>query len=273
MARTCSPDTQYRCPSIERLLDPERMDNFGFEVFTHAIEAAGLGLRYRVDETNTAADRGAPGVSDVAASATWTLETLFNAACPQPPDHPGANATCRIGASGVNFHNSERNAFFKPEEGNAYYNAIRYDPTPAAGAPAPGPSYYALLLFAQLAQGATGLHPVAAPVEAWELDAGTRHRLFLINDGAAPVTVGVRTHAARVAIDRMTPYDPSGAGRTLDAPEVRVDGRAVAPDGTFPGLAPTTSTPAPAACRSRSRPAKRPSSPRERVTEPGAARS
>lgn len=246
LARTCSPDTQYRCPSIERLLDPERMDNFGFEVFTHAIEAAGLGLRYRVDETNTAAARGAPGVSDVAASATWTLDTLFNAACPQPPDHPGANATCRIGASGVNFHNSERNAFFKPEEGNAYYNAIRYDPTPRAGAPTPGPSYYALLLFAQLAEGTTGLRPVAVdgpvPVTGWEVRAGSQQRVFLINNGATPVTVEVSTPAARVITDRMTPYDPTGAGRTLDAPDVRVDGQAVAPDGTFPGLAPTTAT-------------------------------
>jgi hypothetical protein len=246
LARLCSAGTQYRCPSIERLLDPERMDNFSFEVFTHAVQAAGLGLRYRIDETNTAANRGAPGVSDVAASATWTLDTLFDAACPQPPDHPGANVTCAIGATGVNFHNSERNAFFKPEEGDAYYNPIRYDPTPQAGAPTAGPSYYALLLFAQLAEGATGLRPVAvdgsAPVAAWEMSAGSQRRAFLINNDAAPVTVEVRTPAARVSADRMTPYDPTGAGRTLDAPDERVDGQAVAPDGTFPGLAPTTAT-------------------------------
>jgi hypothetical protein len=246
LARSCSASTEYRCPSIERLLDPERMDNLGFEVYTHAIQAAGLGLRYRLDETNTAAGRGAAGVSDVAASATWTLDALFNAACPQPPDHPGANATCRIGATGVNVHNSERNAYFKPEEGNAYYNAIRYDPTPSAGAPTPGPSYYALLLFARLAEGTTGLRPVTVdgpvPVTAWEVRAGSQRRLFLINNGAAPATVGVLAPAARVTTDRMTPYDPTGAGRTLDAPDVRVDGQAVAPDGTFPGLAPTTAT-------------------------------
>ena len=44
--------------------------------------------------------------------------------------------------------------------------------------------------------------------------------------------------AARYGLDRMTPYDPTGAGRTLDAPEVRIDGRAVAPDGTFGPLVP-----------------------------------
>jgi hypothetical protein len=93
LARTCTTDP-YRCPSIERLLSQERMDNFDYEVYTHAGEAARHGLAYRMDETNTAAGRGAPGVSDVAASATWTLDTLFNAACPQPPDEPGANADC-----------------------------------------------------------------------------------------------------------------------------------------------------------------------------------
>ena len=145
LARTC-PTDPYRCPTIERLLSQERMDNFGYQVYLHATEAARRGLRYRMDETNTAAGRGAPGVSDVAASAIWTLDTMFNAACPQPPDQPGANADCHVGATGVNVHNSEVRAYFFPQEGNAYYNAIRYDPTPAVGAPTPGPSYYALLL-------------------------------------------------------------------------------------------------------------------------------
>jgi hypothetical protein len=38
----------------------------------------------------------------------------------------------------------------------------------------------------------------------------------------------------------MTPFDPTGAGRTLDAPAVRIDGRAVAADGSWPGFAPET---------------------------------
>ena len=64
LARTC-PTDPYRCPTIERLLSRERMDNFDYQVFTHATDAARQGLRYRMDETNTAAGRGAP------ASATW----------------------------------------------------------------------------------------------------------------------------------------------------------------------------------------------------------
>jgi hypothetical protein len=247
MARTCASDP-YRCPTIERLLSQERMDSFGYEVYTHATEAARRGLRYRMDETNTAAGRGAPGVSDVAASATWLLDTLFNAACPQPPDQPGANADCHLGATGVNVHNAEVRSYFAPQEGNAYYNAIRYDPTDAVGPPTPGPSYYALLLFSRLAQGTSGLRPVAvdatgpagASLRAWAVRGNrSERRLFLINKGSAPVTVALQAPGARVGVNRMTPFDPTGSGRTLDASDVRVDGQAVAADGTFPALAPT----------------------------------
>ena len=40
-------------------------------------------------------------------------------------------------------------------------------------------------------------------------------------------------------MNRMASYDPTGAGRTLDAPAVRIDGREVAADGTWPGFRPT----------------------------------
>ena len=243
MARTCASDP-YRCPTIERLLSQERMDNFDYQVYLHATEAARRGLRYRMDETNTAAGRGAPGVSDVAASAAWTLDTMFHAACPQPPDQPGANADCHVGATGVNVHNSEVRAYFFPQEGNAYYNAIRYDPTPAAGAPTPGPSYYALLLFARLARERPTCVPSrwtpAVPVSAWEVrTTRSDRRLFLVNKGSTPVTVNVPAPRSVIEMNRMTPYDPTGAGRTLDARDMRIDGHAVASDGTFPGLEPT----------------------------------
>jgi hypothetical protein len=246
LARTC-PTDPYRCASIERLLSQEHMDSFDYEVYTHATDAARQGLRYRMDETNTAAGRGAAGVSDVAASAAWTLDTLFHAACPQPPDQPGANADCHLGAAGINVHNAEVRAYFFPEEGNAYYNAIRYDATPAAANPTPAPSYYALLLFALLAQGTGGLRPLSVnptgaagvSVSAWEVRAGAQRRLFLINKGATPVTVGADVPGYSADLDRLTPYDPTRAGRTLDAADMRLDGRAVAPSGAFPGLAST----------------------------------
>ncbi|MBQ0895721.1 hypothetical protein KBX37_21920 [Micromonospora sp. U56] len=247
LARTCTND-QYRCPTIERLLSEERVDNFAYQVYTHATEAARHGLGYRMEEFNTAAGRGAPGVSDVAASAVWALDAMFQAACPQTPDQPGVNAECRTGAVGVNFHNAEVRAFYFPEEGNGYYNAIKFDPSPEAGAPTAAPEYYALLLFAQLAQGSNRVRPLDlsefAPADShisgWQVDQRDNHRLFLMNKDSGPVTLTVPAPGARYTVNRMTPYDPTGAARTLDAPSVRIDGQQVAADGTWPGFQPTT---------------------------------
>jgi hypothetical protein len=244
LARGCTTDP-YRCASIERLLSDERLANLGYQVFTHAVEAGRHGLSYRLQEINTAAGRGVDGVSNVAASATWTLAMMFEAACPQSPNAPGANADCATGAVGVNLHNAELRAWFFPEEGNAFYNAIAYDPSPAAGAPAAAPPYYALLLFSRFAHDTRGLRPVAvapadARVRAWQVDAGrSERRLFLVNLADGPRTVTVAARGARYLLDRMTPYDPTGAGRALDAPQVQIDGRSVAADGSWPGFAPT----------------------------------
>ena len=248
LARGCTTD-EYRCASIERLLSDERFANLAYEVFTHAGMARDRGLAYRLQETGTAAGRGVDGVSNVAAAATWALAAMFETACPQPPNAPGANASCATGAVGINLHNAEVNRFFFPEEGNAFYNTIAYDPSPAAGAPAAAPPYYALLLFSRFAQGMGGLRPVApapgsnpaARVKAWQVDAGREgRRLFLVNLSDRPLTTAVAAPGKRYELNRMTPYDPTGAGRTLDAPQVRIDGRAVAADGSWPGFAPTT---------------------------------
>jgi hypothetical protein len=241
LARGCATD-EYRCASIERLLSDERFDNLAYEVYAHATEARRHGLDYRLQETGTAAGRGVDGVSNVAASAIWALAAMFEAACPQPPDAPGANADCATGAIGINLHNAEVNQFFHPEEGNAFYNAIAYDPSPAAGAPTAAPSYYALLLFARFAQETSGLRPVAVSpqLKAWRVDAGSQQRLFLINTADHPQAIAVAGLGGRYALDRMTPYDPTGAGRTLDAPAVRIDGQSVAADGSWPGFAPET---------------------------------
>jgi hypothetical protein len=243
LARGCTND-DYRCPSIERLLSDERMANLAYNVYAHALEAGRRGLVYRLQETNTAAGRGVDGVSNVAASAIWALAMMFESACPQPPNAPGANATCATGAVGINLHNAEVARFFFPEEGNAFYNAIDYDPSPAAGPPAAAPPYYALLLFSQFAQDTRGLRPVAvtpadARVKAWRVqDDDGEQRLFAVNMADGPRTVSIDAGSRGYTLDRMTPYDPTGAGRTLDAPQVRIDGRAVAADGSWPGFAP-----------------------------------
>lgn len=242
LARTCASDP-YRCPTISALLDRDRTESLAYNTYVHAGEAAKRGLGYRLEEINTAAGRGADGVSNVAASAIWALDTMFNVACPDPPDNPGANVDCGTHAVGVNFHNAEVNAFWKPEEGNAYYNAINFDPSNAMGGPTAAPEYYAMLLFSRFAQGTKGLQPVATnpsgAISAWRLQGnGSERRVFLINKSDHPVDVELTEPGTTYLLDRMSPRDPNGTGRKLDAPQMMIDGRQVASDGIWPGFRP-----------------------------------
>jgi hypothetical protein len=222
VARRCAGDA-YRCATIPRLLSEERMANLRHAVSEHVRAAARHGLPYRVEEVNSAANRGVHGVSDVAASAIWALDAMFNAA--------------GSGAIGVNFHDAEVRAFSVPQEGNAYYNPIAYDPTAAMGAPTAAPEYYALLLFARLAQGAHGLRRAdvgSGDVSAWQLESAAERRLFLINKADHAVAPRLAAPGGSCVIDRMSPV-----GGGLDARHVVIDGRAVAADGTWPGFQPT----------------------------------
>ena len=219
-SRACRTD-RYRCASIRRLLSDGRMATFAAVVREHAGQAARHDVAYRVAEINSAAGRGVERVSDTAGSALWALDAMFTAA--------------RHGAVGVNFHNAEVRAFLHPEQGNAYYNPIRYDPGPARGAPSPAPMYYALLLFAGFAQGGRDLRPAAlppGPLKGWQLGAT---RLFLINRAARGTTVNVEASASTCDVHRLTPHDLDGR-RKLGAPAVTIDGRRVRPDGTWPGF-------------------------------------
>jgi len=213
--------------------------------------AAQRALPYRLDETNTSARQGTPGVSDVAASAIYALDMMFHLACPQPPDLPGANTECAAaGGVGMNLQNAARNGNANPEQGNAYYNVIYFDSSDAMGPPVPAPEYYGALFFAHFAQGTSGLRRVqvagqdAASISVWRVEAGANERrLFLINKSVSSITTSVANVAAGSLMSRMTPFDPTGAGLVLDAASLKIDGRQVQADGTWPGFAPTTESP------------------------------
>ena len=209
------------------------------------------GLPYRLEETNTAARQGVVGVSDVAASAIYALDMMFHVACPQPPHLPGVNADCTVGGVGMNLQNAARNGNTNPSQGNAFYNVIYFDSSDAMGPPVPAPEYYGALFFAHFAQGTSGLRPVAvagqdaASISAWRVEAGANERrLFLINKSVSTITTSVANVASGSLMSRMTPFDPTGAGLVLDAASLKIDGRQVRADGTWPGFAPTTESPA-----------------------------
>ena len=250
-ARNCSAQQPWRCATIPLLLGKEHMDALDFLVYTHGTWATQHGLPYRLEETNTAARQGVTGVSDVAASAIYALDMMFHVACPQPPHLPGVNADCTVGGVGMNLQNAARNGNTNPSQGNAFYNVIYFDSSPAMGPPVPAPEYYGALLFAHFAQGTNGLRPVAvagqdaASISAWRVEAGANERrLFLINKSTSSLTTSVANVAPGSLMSRMTPFDPTGAGLVLDAASLKIDGRQVQADGSWPGFAPTTVSPA-----------------------------
>ena len=217
LARGCATD-EYRCATIERAAlrrAPRQPRLRGL----HARRRwRRRGLDYRLQETGTAAGRGVDGVSNVAASATWALAAMFETACPQPPNAPGRQRGCATGAVGINLHNAEVNAFFAPEEGNAFYNAIAYDPSPAAGAPSAAPGVLRAAAVRAIRPG----HARAAPAcrrrgprsstpgrsTPWR-----ERRVFLINLSAVALTAALAASATARLQDR--PHDavrPDGRG-------------------------------------------------------------
>ena len=250
-ARNCSTQQPWRCATIPLLLGKEHMNGLDFLVYTHGSMAKQHGVPYRLEETNTGARQGIVGVSDVAASAIYALDMMFHVACPQPPNLPGANADCTVGGVGANLQNAARNGNTHPEQGNAFYNVIYFDSSDAMGPPVPAPEYYGALFFAHFAQGTNGLRPVAvggqdaASLSAWRVEAGANERrLFLINKSVSTLTTSIANIAPGSLMSRMAPFDPTGAGLLLDAASLTIDGRQVQPDGSWPGFAPSTVSPA-----------------------------
>jgi hypothetical protein len=121
------------------------------------------GAAFRLDELNSVACKGEPGVSDTFASALWVLDTLFSLA--------------RSGVDGVNIHTL-------PE---AAYRLFTFTETNGQWQATVKPEYYGLLMFGQAAPPGSRLLPVspsATPdLRAWatRLGDGEVH-VVLIND-------------------------------------------------------------------------------------------
>jgi hypothetical protein len=172
-------------------------------------------------------------------------------------------------AWGVNLHNAEVGAFFAPEAGNAYYHAIAYGPTPAVGSP----GCHAGVLRDAAVRALRASHdrtPARARVQrpadrrAAQGVASRRRSLGTPavphHKGDRPVTLNVKARASWFTLSRMTPLDPAGLGRTLDAPMVRVDGREVSPTGAGRGSSRRPGRSSASASGAPSAPARRPSS-------------
>ncbi len=152
-----------RYPSIPDLLAPASsrglLNGAGGEIaYAHR-----RGATFRVDELNSVACKGMPGVSDTFASALWVMDTLFSMA--------------RSGVDGVNIHTL-------PE---ASYRLFTFTDTNGHWTANVKPEYYGLVMFNQAAPPGSRLLPVSTPstpdVRAWATRARNGEiRVLLIND-------------------------------------------------------------------------------------------
>jgi Glycosyl hydrolase family 79 C-terminal beta domain len=114
-------------PTIPNLLNPSSSRNLLKGAAPYIALAHRHGATFRVDELNSVACKGQPGVSDTFASSLWLLDTLF--------------AMARSGVDGVNIHTL-------PE---ALYHPFTFSRIDGRWLASVKPEYYGMLLFAQAA--------------------------------------------------------------------------------------------------------------------------
>jgi hypothetical protein len=157
-------------------------------VAPYAALAHAHGHLLRIDEMNSIACGGQPGVSDTFASSLWSLDALF--------------AMASVGVDGVNIHtvpNSINELFTFKRVNGQWQGVVR-------------PNYYGLLMFAQAAPAGSRLLRISGPARgafrAWATLAPDGHvRVVLINTNPAqaqPVTVRSSSAVAPAALQRLT---------------------------------------------------------------------
>lgn len=168
----CPAAAPAHSPTIAQLLAPAASAGLAASVIPFARAARANGDSIRVDELNSVACGGAPGVSNAFASALWIVDALFSMA--------------RVGVDGVNIHtfNSAIYGLFRTQQAGGVWSAnVR-------------PDYYGLLLFAQAAPPESHLLHIAGAsgsLRAWATQARDgRTRVVLINDSKRRREITVR---------------------------------------------------------------------------------
>jgi len=157
-------------PSVANLLSDRSSAGLAQALAPYVALAHSRGLRFRVDELNSAALAGClgrTGVSNTFASALWMVDTLFNLAS--------------VGVDGVNVHSLP----------GAGYELFTFSRATDGGWQAfVHPDYYGMLMFAQAFPPGARLEPVnvpAGPVKVWAtLAPDGRTRVAFINEDSRP---------------------------------------------------------------------------------------
>lgn len=184
-------------PSIPNLLSPVAARGLLNGTGPYIALAHRHGATFRVDELNSVACKGQPGVSDTFASALWMLDTLF--------------AVARTGVDGVNIHTLPE-AIYHPftfQQMNGRWEATVF------------PEYYGMLLFTEAAPPGSRLLAVSTPanpdirVRAAVTPTGLTHVVLLNDSLTTDQTIALRppTGAGKTAIvERLNA--PDGASAT-----------------------------------------------------------
>ena len=176
-------------PTIPNLLSITASRGLAASVAPFARIARARHDAFRVDELNSVACRGKPGISDTFASALWSIDALF--------------AMAQQGVTGVNIHTFPSAAYrlFSLADTNGRWSAsVR-------------PEYYGLLLFTRAAPAGSRLLRVAVrgtnSVRAWATrgpQAAGPIRIALINDdptGAHTVQIDVGGAIGAAILERL----------------------------------------------------------------------
>jgi hypothetical protein len=193
--KRCGPSSNS---TVSELLSNAAADGLASSVVPTVAIAHARRVRLRIDEVNSIACGGQPGVSNTFGAALWALDLLF--------------AVARTGVEGVNFHT----------EPGAFNELFSLSTTGDGWQAYVHPEYYGLLMFAQAAAPRARLlqtrDPAHSRLRIWATRAADgRIRVVVINKymrGSRVVVLRIPWAAGPAALERLrapSPYATFGA--------------------------------------------------------------
>jgi hypothetical protein len=186
--------------------------------------ASARGLSFRMDETNSSACSGTPGVSNVYASTLWSIQYMLSGA--------------QNGVTGMNFH------------GNLDVCGVTYTPICAADATSkaanvygPAPLYYGLLMVSRMGAGSFLPTTSSGSVRAFAVRQADGSTRVMLLDKDAPGGTPVSVQVSGVGGNAASAVTLTGSSLSSGASDVRVQGAQLSADGT---IAVPAGTPVPA---------------------------
>ena len=200
--------------TIAQLLSSTTATNAANRFTTDVGLASARGLSFRMDETNSSACSGTPGVSNVYASALWSIEYMLTGA--------------QNGVTGMNFH------------GNLDVCGVTYTPicattsaNKAANVYSAAPLYYGMLMAGRMGTGSFLPTTSSGAVKAYAVRQADGSTRVMLLDKDAPGGAAVSVNVTGVGGNPATAVTLTGSSLSSAASDVRIQGAQVGADGTI----------------------------------------